>query len=479
MKIFTIFLSVILLTSLLAVIGSAGSGSSPATIAFADEELRGEKRQIDSASTVTTVAANPAGEVTAASGNNRFAAWYDNTPGNYEILFRRSTDSGATWQPTVNLSNNPGYSSVPQIAVSGANVYVLWSQQTTNSSLADVYVRVSKDNGATWGGKIKVSTSGTNFDPYPQIAVLGSNAYITWYDQGTSDIFLRRSTDNGTTWKAIANISNNAGESFYPQVAVSGSNVYVTWYDNTPGNYDILFKRSTDNGATWKAVVNISNNAGSSSGQQIAVSGANVYVTWSDTTDSTNGNPETLVRRSTDNGATWKAAVNISNSTGYSYNQQIAVSGANVYVTWSDDTDSAGNGEILLRRSTDNGATWKAVKNLSNNIGNSSVPQIKVSGANVYVTWYDDTTGNNEILVRRSTDNGATWKAVKNLSNNAGRSYAPQITIVGSDVYIVWVDNTPGNDDIFLRRSADNGATWKAVKNLSSNAGFSYLVPVG
>ena len=38
----------------------------------------------------------------------------------------------------------------------------------------------------------------------------------------------------------------NAGQKFSPQIAVSGNNVYVVWTDKTPGNFDILFKRSTD-----------------------------------------------------------------------------------------------------------------------------------------------------------------------------------------------------------------------------------------
>jgi hypothetical protein len=395
MKVFSIFLSALLLSSIYVITN---------TPALAEEE---------------NVMVEAADKVSAASGNNRFVAWYDNTSGNYEILFRRSTDSGATWKPTVNLSTNPGPSYIPQIAVSGANVYVVWSQETTNNTLADVYVRVSTDNGATWGAKVKVSTTGTNFSPTPQVAVIGSNAYITWHDDGTGDIFVRRSTDNGATWKAVVNISNNAGYSSQTQIAVSGANVYLVWRDDTPGNDDILFRRSTDNGATWKVVVNLSNNAGDSFGPQIAVSGSNIYVVWYDNT------PGAL--------------------------------------------------DVFSKRSTDNGATWKAVKNLSNNAGTSYSPRIAVSGSNVYVTWPDNTPGNYDVLLRRSTDNGATWKAVKNLTNNAGASSTPQITTVGSDVYIVWVDQTTGNDDIFLRRSADNGATWKAIKNLSNNAGFSYL----
>ncbi len=435
-----------------------------------------------------TVVTEAADEVRAASGSNRFVVWYDDTPSNSDIFFRRSTDSGANWQPTVNLSNNPGYSSDPQIAVSGARVYVVWYQVSTDGTKQDVYVKRSTDNGATWGPDVKASSSGTNLFASPQIAVSGSNVYITWDDDGISDIFLRRSTDNGATWKAIVRISNTAGLSAAPQIAVSGSNVYVTWSDNCArappfvcrdANFDILLRRSTDNGVTWKAVVNLSNNPVGSVSPQIETSGSNVYVTWQDYTY--NRNAEIVLKRSTDNGATWKVLKDLSSSQGDSFSPQIETSGSNVYVTWYDEITTDGKYEVLFRRSTDNGATWKAVVNLSNNAGISEHPRIAVSGSNVFVVWQDNACPpikcivQHDIFMRRSTNNGATMQPLVQISSNAGFSFSSQVTAIGSDVYISWVDSTPGAYDILSRRSSDNGATLKTVKNLSSNAGFSFL----
>ena len=48
------------------------------------------------------------------------------------------------------------------------------------------------------------------------------------------------------------NLSNNTGNSVVPQIAVSGSNVYVTWHDDTPaGNNDIFFAVSNNNGTSF------------------------------------------------------------------------------------------------------------------------------------------------------------------------------------------------------------------------------------
>ena len=93
--------------------------------------------------------AESSGDVSAASGSNRFVVWEDNTPGNYDILFKRSADNGATWQAVKNLSNNPGHSYNPQIVVSGSNVYVVWLQIDSGGTMEDILVRRSADNGAT------------------------------------------------------------------------------------------------------------------------------------------------------------------------------------------------------------------------------------------------------------------------------------------------------------------------------------------
>ncbi len=424
------------------------------------------------------VVTETADEVSAASGSNRFVVWQDDTPGNEDILFKRSTDSGATWKATINLSNNAGRSVVPEITVSGSNVYVVWQDHTPGN--IDIFLRRSTDNGATWKAIVNLSNN-AGVSRIPQVTASGSNVYVVWEDQtpDNADVFMRRSTDNGATWKAAVNLSNNAGSSFDSQIAVSGSKVYVTWQDNTPGTFkdDIMFRRSTDNGATWKAVVNLSNNAGSSLDPQIAVSGSNVYVVWGDNTCppppfKCNLRYDIRFIRSTDNGATWKAVVNISKNPGDSAIPQIAVSGSNVYITWSDNTP--GNYEVLFRRSTDNGATWKAAAmNLSNNASESSPSQIAVSGSNVYVVWYDSTPGNADIFMTRSTDNGATMQPLVQISSNAGGSVEPQVTAVGSNVYVVWQDSTPGNYDILSRRSTDNASTWNGVKNLSTNSGDS------
>src|SRR5207237_251256 len=113
---------------------------------------------------------------------------------------------------------------------------------------------------------------------------------------------------------------------------------------------------------------------------------------------------------------------------------------------------------ISTRISNSFSYTWKpfgSIKNLSNNDGNSIIPQMDLHGSNVYIVWQDKTPGDFDIFFRVSTNNGSTFASTKNLSNNDGESSIPQIISSGGNVYVVWQDKTQGDFDIFFRKGVD------------------------
>ncbi len=349
-----------------------------------------------------------------------------------------------------NISNNAGSSRHPAIAVDSAgNINVVWRDNT------DILFSHSTDGGSSWSAAVNISNnSGDSYKPAITVDSAG-NINVAWHDisPGNWDIFFSRSTDSGSSWSAAVNISNNSGHSLKPAIIVdSAGNINVAWYDYTPGNYDIFFRHSTDNGSSWSAAVNISNNSVYSSYPAITVDSAgNINVAWYDYTP---GNYDIFFRRSTDSGSSWSAAVNISNNSGDSYNPAITVDSAgNINAAWQDKT--AGNQEIFFSRSTDSGSSWSAAVNISNNSGYSYTPAITVDSAgNINIVWYDYSPGDSEIFFSRSTDNGAAWSAVINISNNSGDSYYSAITVDSTgNINIVWYDVTPGNYDIFFTGS--------------------------
>jgi hypothetical protein len=319
--------------------------------------------------------------------------------------------------------------------------------------------------------------------PIPPVPV--NNLCTVWQDStpGNSEIFFSVSHDDGETFSIPLNISKNTGASQFPQIACEGNNVYVVWVDNTEldlGNFDIFFARSTNGGQTFSTPDNISENAGNSASPQIAVEGNNVYVVWADNTSTTPLNTfDIFFARSTNGGQTFSTPDNISENTGNSNSPQISSEGNNVYVVWVDNTELA-NTDIFFSRSTNGGQTFSTPpgNNISQTTGNSFSPQISSEGNNVIVVWNQLVSGTFEVYFARSGNDGATFSTADNLSEeDANESSDPQISSEGNNVYVVWQDFNFdfSASEIFFALSTDGGLTFSAPpgNNISENTGLS------
>jgi hypothetical protein len=420
----------------------------------------------------------------AVSGSSVYAVWQDYRDGCWDIYMNYSTDSGAAWQASdVRLDSDvflAGSSQYPQIAVSGSNVYAVWEDYRNGS--ADIYFNFSTDGGVNWQAEdIRLDTTppGTTDSRYPEIAVSGSNIYVVWEDHRSisPDIYLNYSTNGGVTWQSsdIRLDTDDPGmsDSYEPKIAVSGSSIYVVWDDSRNGSSDIYLNYSIDGGATWQGsdIRLDTDTAGADNSwfPRLAVSGTGVYVAWEDTRD---GQRDIYLNYSTDSGATWQVSDTRldTNTAGTSDSRypHVAVSGANVYTVWYDYRN--GNPDIYLNYSADGGSTWQVsdmrLDTDTAGAAESYSPEIAVSGSGVYVVWYDNRDGNDDIYLNYSIDGGATWQVsdIRLDTDTAGAadSQYPQITILDSCVYVVWQDYRDGDWDIYMNYSTDNGTTWHA-----------------
>jgi hypothetical protein len=216
-------------------------------------------------------------------------------------------------------------------------------------------------------------------------------------------------------------------------IAASGEDVFVTWATNKTGNWEVMFRASNDSGQTFGDKINLSNRSNADSFRSdVAASEGNVFVSF---LDARSGNVDTYIRTSTDGGQTFGPMIKVNGTgalpqnsevrpadfnlvTDSDENTDIAASGENVYVSsWDKKT---GNWEVFLSASNDNGQTFGDTINLSNTTdAKSDRAWLEAEGDNVYVSWWE-TTGEakQEPVIRVSNDNAETFGPTLQLATN-------------------------------------------------------------
>ena len=400
-------------------------------------------------------------------GQNVYAVWTDDTPGNSDVFFTKSENIGASFETPLNLSNNNGSSAFPRLVVSEPNVYVVWYDYSPGQS--DIFFGQSNDTGKSFN-VINIRTPEPSFNPW--IATWANYVYLVWNNGGRTttielpngesrivdvitgeeEIFFGRSQDNGLTFE-FSDISNTPGKiSWNPRIRVAESNVFVVWNEMVGEASDIFFSASTDNGNSFNTTINVSNNPLQSIDAGIAVNENNIYLIWN---QKTANSYDIFFSKSVDNGYTFSEPINLSNSKDFSEigrDTQIAFSGNNIFVVWHEGSEQYS--DVFFTKSVDGGLTFSKPINLSQTNAKSQFPQIVANKENVYVAWHDYSQGNGDIFLRESTDWGDTFGSIRNLSNNEEESnifvLGPQIFLTNNQVYTVWQDRMESGADLFL-----------------------------
>lgn len=242
--------------------------------------------------------------------------------------------------------------------------------------------------------------------------------------------------------------------------------------------------------------------------------------------------PSVVVAHSEDGGFTWSNPVTVAEGMGaitpgrffgpqiFNDKEFIAADASGtspfqnrVYVTWSKFFEIFNPGEFLIRvpimvSFSDDGVIWSREQEISGfssecvatisgsphecDLNQDSYPTVAPDGK-VYVSFENfNTPAENQVLIVRSSDGGATWTSPVKVDtlfdinfpqNSDGRdtltgcqlrysvkanTAADPSDPLGNTVYIVWADNRNGsstatNTDVFLGRSTDGGATWTVI----------------
>lgn len=97
-----------------------------------------------------------------ASGDNLYIVWWTNKSGNWEVMFRASNDADETIGDKINLSNSSDSESQnAEIVAQGDNVFVSWWETNPSNGTSEPVLRISNDNGNTFGPVLMLGTNGT------------------------------------------------------------------------------------------------------------------------------------------------------------------------------------------------------------------------------------------------------------------------------------------------------------------------------
>jgi hypothetical protein len=99
---------------------------------------------------------------------------------------------------------------------------------------------------------------------------------------------------------------------------------------------------------------------------------------------------------------------------------------------YSGSTTVGANGKVYVRRSTDSGATWSAATEMTTSAGGADATSVAAAGkatGQFVITWMDKRGGGWNVWERESTDGGLSWSADAKISDATGG--APYKTAAG------------------------------------------------
>lgn len=238
----------------------------------------------------------------------------------------------------------------------------------------------SNDNGQTFGAPVQVGFTAIGdlqdkqwltVDNFPGSGQ--GNVYIAWRSFGDG-IYFSRSIDHGDNWSAPLKLADEGTGNVQGANVVVGTDhsVHVFWLDQSAGAGTaniVRTRKSTDQGVSFASAVTVAT---------LMTTGTNGNLNLDSGFD-TNSFPH--------------AAVN-------------PVLG-DIYVTWNDDVAGADNSDVFMSWSSDGGATWAAATNISNIFDSSTnddyMPTLAVTpdGTKVLLAWYDRELDPKNLLIDR------------------------------------------------------------------------------
>lgn len=329
-----------------------------------------------------------------------------------------------TWEPTIAADPFAPY------------VYVMYNRfggpKACNKCPATpLYVRISSTNGASWGPETYLcQCSGVKWQFDPVLKVAGNGSVYATFMNGYNMMF-SRSDDHGATWSAPIEVSGKPwADKPWIGVSPSGADVYIAYETSA----DVWVAASHDGGTSFAAPVKLNTDSGRyryPNGLEVLANGTALLSASSyPGSQQQLGQIDVEIWRTTNGGTSWTRTILAQPYSGVTWETSSTTAlgsdaAGNLVALYTGATALGGNGHVWVRRSTDGGGTWAAAIELGDGTANASFPAIGGGANGVFRIHYaDDRTGSWNTYYRSSTDGGQTWSAEVDIADaDAGATY--------------------------------------------------------
>jgi len=313
----------------------------------------------------------------------------------------------------------------------------------------------SPDMGLTWN---------ENIDGNPSIAQASDGKiWVVWnsYRTGNGEIFYKvYDSSKVHPWSSEKNLTANPNADKTPSIMqAKDGKIWVVWSTNRDGNYKIYYKTSSDNGATWSLDQNltaIQNPKDDEHPSIMQTANGTIWLAWS---ANRTGNYEIYYKTSHDNGATWSTDKFLNYTDTDDRNPSITqTADGKIYFVWVRNADQDKDGDADLNiwyktyyySSIWNKWMWSSgINQVTTDLdvlnGNPSITQTK--DGKILVVWNSDKVGDQEDLYYRIL---LSAELPTRLTINQGGDFAPSIMqAADGTIWIVWAAYRADNFDIY------------------------------
>ena len=139
------------------------------------------------------------------------------------------------------VGDRNGFASFADVAAVDQRIHVV-AQQNAGGRTEVVYQRLDEGDFA---GRQQELSEGSGTATLPRVAVSGRDVWVVWQDERGQEqphrpaIYLRHSGNSGATFGPAVRLSRPGGRSIQPAITVSGGQPVVAWADNSGGAFDV------------------------------------------------------------------------------------------------------------------------------------------------------------------------------------------------------------------------------------------------